>query len=132
MDDAFTLLRLIVDLLPQDAVAENGRTVGDVRKDIELQEWETALGVLIEIVDVHPVTRDFREMLAEAARQTMGLVVGAMRWRSPVPPGPGLRLRPLFQGPTTGLRWCCGRRNVQMGGCVTSGMRTLARGGRVR
>ncbi|MEU5188886.1 hypothetical protein AB0G83_17295 [Streptomyces klenkii] len=71
MDDAFTLLRRIVDLLPEDAVAENGRTVGDVRKGIELQEWEMVLDVLIEIADVHPVTRDFWEMLAEAARQMM-------------------------------------------------------------
>lgn len=38
MDDAFTLLRQAVDLLPQDAAAENGQTVGDVREDIVRQE----------------------------------------------------------------------------------------------
>lgn len=71
MDDAFTLLRQAVDLLPEDAVAENGRTVGDVRNEIELQEWEMALDVLIEIADVYPVSRTFWEMLSEAARQMM-------------------------------------------------------------
>ncbi|MFC9616646.1 hypothetical protein [Streptomyces sp. NPDC056938] len=71
MDDAFTLLRQAVDLLPEDAVAENGQTVGDVRRDIELQEWEMVLDVLIEIADVHPVSITFWEILAEAARQMM-------------------------------------------------------------
>jgi hypothetical protein len=71
MDDAFTLLRRAADLLPEDAVAENGQTVGDVREEIELQEWEMALDVLIEIADVHPVSITFWEMLAEAARQMM-------------------------------------------------------------
>ncbi|WP_327692584.1 hypothetical protein [Streptomyces sp. NBC_00459] len=71
MDDAFTLLRQAVDLLPDDAVAENGQTVGDVREDIRRQEWEMVLGVLIEIGDVHPVSVDFWELLAEAARQMM-------------------------------------------------------------
>lgn len=43
MDDAFTLLRQAVDLLPEDAAAENGQTVGDVREDIGRQEWELVL-----------------------------------------------------------------------------------------
>jgi hypothetical protein len=71
MDDAFTLLRQAAGLLPEDAVAENGQTVGDVREEIKLQEWEMALDVLIEIADVHPVSITFWEMLAEAARQMM-------------------------------------------------------------
>lgn len=71
MDDAFTLLRRAVDLLSADAVAENGQTVGDVREDIGRQEWEIVLGVLIEIGDVHPVSVDFWELLAEASRQMM-------------------------------------------------------------
>ncbi|WP_342778264.1 hypothetical protein [Streptomyces botrytidirepellens] len=71
MDDAFTLLRQAVDLLPPDAVAENGQTVADVRRDIQLQEWEMALDVLIEIADVHPTSITFWEKLAEAARQIM-------------------------------------------------------------
>ncbi|WP_346347487.1 hypothetical protein [Streptomyces sp. YIM 121038] len=71
MDDAFTLLRQAVDVLPEGAMAENGQTVGDVRKEIELQEWEMALDVLIEIADVHPVSITFWEMLSEAARQMM-------------------------------------------------------------
>ncbi|MGW8327454.1 hypothetical protein ACWGLE_06055 [Streptomyces sp. NPDC055897] len=71
MDDAFTLLRQAVDVLPKDAMTENGQTVGDVRKEIELQEWEMALDVLIEIADVHPVSITFWEMLSEAARQMM-------------------------------------------------------------
>ncbi|MFE1781602.1 hypothetical protein ACFW9F_03160 [Streptomyces sp. NPDC059506] len=71
MDDAFTLLRQAVDVLPEDAMAENGQTVGDVRKEIELQEWEMALDVLIEIADVHPVSLTFWEMLSEAAGQMM-------------------------------------------------------------
>ncbi|MCQ8193816.1 hypothetical protein [Streptomyces rugosispiralis] len=45
MDDAFTLLRRAADLLPEHAVAENGQTVGDVREEIEFQEWEMALDV---------------------------------------------------------------------------------------
>ncbi len=52
-------------------MAENGQTVGDVRKEIELQEWEMALDVLIEIADVHPVSLTFWEMLSEAAGQMM-------------------------------------------------------------
>ncbi|MFE0508425.1 hypothetical protein [Streptomyces sp. NPDC058964] len=71
MDDAFTLLRRAADLLPEDAAAQNGQTVGDVREEIEFQEWETALDVLIEIAEVHPVSTAFWEMLAEAARQMM-------------------------------------------------------------
>jgi hypothetical protein len=71
MDDAFTLLRQAVDLLPDDAAAENGQAVGDVREDIGRQEWELVLGVLIEIGDIHPVSVDFWELLAEAARQMM-------------------------------------------------------------
>ncbi|MFF3420844.1 hypothetical protein ACFYW9_40315 [Streptomyces sp. NPDC002698] len=71
MDDAFTLLRQAVELLPEDAVAENGVTVGDVREDIEHQEWEMVLDLLIEIADVQPVSVDFWELLAEAARQMM-------------------------------------------------------------
>ncbi len=69
MDDAFTLLRQAVGLLPEEAVAENGQTVRDVREDIGRQEWEMVLGVLIEIGDVHPVSADFWDLLAEAARQ---------------------------------------------------------------
>ncbi|MFE3270021.1 hypothetical protein [Streptomyces sp. NPDC059215] len=71
MEDAFTLLRQAVDLLPEEAVAENGQPVGDVRKDMGRQEWEMVLGVLIEIADVHPVSVDFWDLLAEAARQMM-------------------------------------------------------------
>ncbi|MEU6242745.1 hypothetical protein [Streptomyces sp. NPDC047024] len=71
MHDAFTLLRQAVDLLPEHAVAENGQTVGDVRRDIELQEWEMALGMLIEIADAHPVSVGLWKMLTEAARQMM-------------------------------------------------------------
>jgi hypothetical protein len=71
MDDAFTLLRQAVDLLPEDAVAKNGQTVGDVREDIGRQEWEMVLGVLIEIGDVHPGSVGFWDLLAEAAHQMM-------------------------------------------------------------
>ncbi|MEV7425869.1 hypothetical protein [Streptomyces sp. NPDC091212] len=69
MDDAFTLLRQAADLLSDDATAKSGRTVGDVREDIERQEWEMVLAALIEIGDVRPVAPDFWERLAEAARQ---------------------------------------------------------------
>lgn len=78
MDDAFTLLRQAVDFLPEDAAAENGQTVGDVCRGIELQEWEMVLDVLIEIADVHPVSVTFWGMLAEAARQMM--LEGSRRW----------------------------------------------------
>ncbi|MEU6669122.1 hypothetical protein [Streptomyces sp. NPDC046727] len=71
MDDAFTLLRRAVGLLPEDAVADNGRTVGGIRQAIELQQWEKALDRLIEIADVRPVPVAYWEMLAEAARQMM-------------------------------------------------------------
>ncbi|WP_367132664.1 MULTISPECIES: hypothetical protein [Streptomyces] len=71
MDDAFTLLRQAVDLLPEDAGAKNGQTVGDVREDIERQEWEMMLDVLIGIADVNPVSSTLWVMLAEAARQMM-------------------------------------------------------------
>lgn len=71
MHDAFTLLRQAVDLLPEDAVAENGVTVGDVREDIGRQEWEMVLGLLVEIGGFRPVSLDFWELLAEAARQMM-------------------------------------------------------------
>nr|WSW70725.1 hypothetical protein OG461_33555 [Streptomyces sp. NBC_00995] len=47
-------------------MAENGHTVGDVRKDIELQEWEMARDVLVEITDVHAAPITIREMLTEA------------------------------------------------------------------
>ncbi|MFD5778834.1 hypothetical protein [Streptomyces sp. NPDC126933] len=71
MDDAFTLLRQAVDLLPEDAAAENGQTVGDVREGIGCQEWEMVLAVLIEIGNVQHPSPDFWERLAEAARQMM-------------------------------------------------------------
>ncbi|MEW2070112.1 hypothetical protein [Streptomyces sp. NPDC007346] len=69
MHDAFTLIRQAVDLLPEDATAENGVTVGDVRECIAHQEWEMALDILIEIGDLFPVSVEFWELLAEAARQ---------------------------------------------------------------
>ncbi|MFF4341496.1 hypothetical protein ACFY00_16365 [Kitasatospora sp. NPDC001540] len=71
MDDAFALLRRAVELLPEDAVAENGRSVGNVREELAYQEWEMALDLLIEIADVRPLSTAFWEMLAEAARQMM-------------------------------------------------------------
>lgn len=71
MDDAFTLLRQAADLLPEEAVAESGWTAEDVREDIVSSEWERALDALTEIGDVHPVSVDFWERLAEAARQMM-------------------------------------------------------------
>ncbi|WP_435842217.1 hypothetical protein [Streptomyces cyaneofuscatus] len=71
MDDAFTLLRLAADLLPEEAAAESGWTAEDVREDIGRYEWERALDALTEIGDVHPVSVDFWERLAEAARQMM-------------------------------------------------------------
>ncbi|KDN87702.1 hypothetical protein [Kitasatospora cheerisanensis] len=67
MDDAFTLLRRAVELLPEDAVAENGQSVRNVRAEIAFQEWEMALDVLIELADVHPVSTAFWAMLVEAA-----------------------------------------------------------------
>ncbi|MFF7250705.1 hypothetical protein ACFZBU_43385 [Embleya sp. NPDC008237] len=69
MDDVFTLLCQALDLLPEDAAADNGQTVGDVREDLGRREWGPALGVLEEIADVHPVSVDFWELLAEAARR---------------------------------------------------------------
>ncbi|MFF3411591.1 hypothetical protein ACFYW8_36535 [Streptomyces sp. NPDC002742] len=48
-----------------------GLAPGDVREDIGRQEWEMVLDVLIEIGDVHSVSVDFWELLAEAARQMM-------------------------------------------------------------
>ena len=69
MDDAFTLLRQAIDLLPEDAVTENGQTVGSVREDVRRQEWEMVLGVLEDFGDVHRVSVDFWGLLAEAARQ---------------------------------------------------------------
>ncbi|WP_435839332.1 hypothetical protein [Streptomyces brevispora] len=69
MDDAFTLIRQAVNLLPEDATAENGVTVGDVREYIAHQEWEMALGILIEIGDSCPACVEFWDLLAEAARQ---------------------------------------------------------------
>ncbi|MEV6757193.1 hypothetical protein [Streptomyces sp. NPDC051214] len=71
MDDAFTLLRQATDLLPEDAVAENGVTVGDVREYVAQQEWEMVLDLLIEVADVHPLPPSFWELLAEAAQQMM-------------------------------------------------------------
>ncbi|MFJ9526891.1 hypothetical protein [Streptomyces cyaneofuscatus] len=71
MDDAFTLLRLAADLPPEEAAAESGWTAEDVREDIGRYEWERALDALTEIGDVHPVSVDFWERLAEAARQMM-------------------------------------------------------------
>ncbi|MEU8563573.1 hypothetical protein AB0C45_19020 [Streptomyces cyaneofuscatus] len=71
MDDAFSLLRQAADLLPEEAVAESGWTAEDVREDIGRYEWERALDALTEIGDVHPVSVDFWERLAEAARQMM-------------------------------------------------------------
>ncbi|MFF3993980.1 hypothetical protein ACFYX8_11800 [Streptomyces cyaneofuscatus] len=71
MDDAFTLLRLAADLLPEEVAAESGWTAEDVREDIGRYEWERALDALTEIGDVHPVSVDFWERLAEAARQMM-------------------------------------------------------------
>ncbi|MET7870162.1 hypothetical protein [Streptomyces cyaneofuscatus] len=71
MNDAFTLLRQAADLLPEEAVAESGWTAEDVREDIVSSEWERALDALTEIGDVHPVSVDFWERLAEAARQMM-------------------------------------------------------------
>ncbi|MEH1164100.1 hypothetical protein V6V47_01790 [Micromonospora sp. CPCC 205539] len=71
MDDAFSLLRQAVDLLPDDATAASGQTIADVREDIGRQEWEMVLAVLVEIGDVEPASPGFWQLLAEAARQMM-------------------------------------------------------------
>ncbi|WP_063770212.1 hypothetical protein [Streptacidiphilus melanogenes] len=71
MEDAFTLLRRAVELLPDDPGAEHAWTAGDVRAGIEFQEWGTALDVLAVIGEACPVPAVFWEMLAEAARQLM-------------------------------------------------------------
>ncbi|GGX46043.1 hypothetical protein GCM10010341_79780 [Streptomyces noursei] len=68
---AFTLLRQVADLLPGDAAAECGMTVEDAREAIELQQWEMALDLLIEIAEVHPVPLALWGMLSESARQMM-------------------------------------------------------------
>ncbi|MFI5730293.1 hypothetical protein ACIA49_09250 [Kribbella sp. NPDC051587] len=69
MDDAFKLIRQAVDLLPEDATAENGVTIEDVRDWIRYTEWEMALAVLIEIADTNPAPLTFWELLAESSRQ---------------------------------------------------------------
>lgn len=69
MDDAFTLLRRAAGLLPDDAAAAHGQTVGDAREEMARQEWEPAIDLLMEIGDVHPAPVAFWETLAEAARQ---------------------------------------------------------------
>ncbi|MGW2843010.1 hypothetical protein ACWCWD_35120 [Streptomyces sp. NPDC001493] len=71
MDDAFTLVRRAVGLLPEDVVTESGWTAEDVREAIGLQEWEMALDMLDEIADARPAPVAFWRMLAEAARQMM-------------------------------------------------------------
>jgi hypothetical protein len=71
MDDAFTLLRRATDLLPEDARAENGVTVDDVRDDQRHQEWELVLDLLMEIADEQPVSLRFWSLLEDAARQMM-------------------------------------------------------------
>ncbi|GAA1943401.1 hypothetical protein GCM10009837_81820 [Streptomyces durmitorensis] len=71
-------------------------TVGDVREDIARQEWEMALGVLIEIGDLCPVPVAFWEFLAEAARQiTLSLMGPEEGGRRSAFAGDG-RLRPLW------------------------------------
>ncbi|MFE7169900.1 hypothetical protein [Streptomyces sp. NPDC057616] len=70
MEDAFTLLGQAVELLPEDAV-RGGLTVADVREEIRCQEWELVLDLLVEIADARPMSEEYWEFLAEAARQMM-------------------------------------------------------------
>ncbi|MGY4928791.1 hypothetical protein [Streptomyces sp. 900105755] len=95
VDDAFTLLRQAVDLLPEDAAAENGQTVGDVREDIVRQEGEMTLGVLVQIGDVHPVSADFWELRHGTVRATQSLV-GAEEGRRRTAFAADGRLRPMW------------------------------------
>ncbi|WP_225840368.1 hypothetical protein [Streptomyces sp. NK08204] len=56
-------------LVPEETATENDITVRDIWDYLAHDEWETALGLLEELGDAHPLPLAFWKKLAEAAEQ---------------------------------------------------------------
>lgn len=55
------------DLTTANFRTDAGLTVDDVRRDLDMGEWELALGMLEDVSDEHPQPTRFWQLLADAA-----------------------------------------------------------------
>lgn len=61
------ILNEAVDLATEGFTTDAGMTVDDVRRDLDIGEWELALGLLADVSDEHPQPTRFWQLLADAA-----------------------------------------------------------------
>lgn len=77
------LLNAAADLATDGFRTDAGLTIDDIRRDLDLTEWDLALRMLEDVSDEHPQTVRFWQLLAEAAelmRQDQS--VAWCRWRA--------------------------------------------------
>ncbi len=80
--DVTELLESASLLIPEEIATENDITVRDIWDYLAHDEWETALGLLEELGDGHPLSLTFWEQLAKAAEQLrLGRSAAWCHWR---------------------------------------------------
>lgn len=80
--DVPKLLEAASLLVREEAATENEITINDVWSYLTHDEWEVALGLLVELGDVHPLPLRFWETLAAAAEQMhLGNSAAWCHWR---------------------------------------------------
>jgi hypothetical protein len=77
------LLNAAADLATEGLRTDGGLTIDDIRRDLDLTEWELALGMLEDVGDEHPQTVRYWQLLAEAAElMHLERSAGWCRWRA--------------------------------------------------
>ncbi|MFI7650280.1 hypothetical protein ACIBTZ_29995 [Micromonospora sp. NPDC049460] len=61
------ILGAAAELATADLRTDAGLTLDDIRRDLDLGEWELALGMLEDVSDEHPQPARFWQLLADAA-----------------------------------------------------------------
>jgi hypothetical protein len=77
------ILSAAADLATEGFTTDAGMTVDDVRRDLDMGEWELALGMLMDVSDEHPQPTRFWQLLADAASLLyLDRSVAWCHWRS--------------------------------------------------
>jgi len=99
------ILSVAIDLAVEGFTTDAGMTVDDVRRDLNMGEWELALGMLVDVSDEHQQPTRFWQLLADAA----GLLqldrsVAWCHWRSYESIHGVIRAELVLDSPETGGR----------------------------
>ena len=77
------LLSAAIDLATDGFQTDAGLTIDDIQRDLDLTEWELALGMLEDVSDEYPQTVRFWQLLAEAAElMRLDRSVAWCHWRA--------------------------------------------------